>query len=97
MRFSGDRIEFSDDDLKEVFALFTSSTAYELGQADDPSSEHYFGRVNLSEEYELCYAKQDFAIDALRSVLAFLHRRGYRVEKDGEVLGLEGVSEYFIP
>ncbi len=96
MKVSGNNIEFSEADLKEVFALFSSSTDYELNQVDDPANEHYFGRVKLMEEYELSYAKQDFAIDALRAVLAFLHRHGYRIEKDGKVLSLDGISEYFI-
>jgi len=96
MRVSDSKIEFSDADLKEVFALFSSSTAYELNQVDDPANEHYFERVNLMEEYELSYARQDFAVDALRAVLAFLHRHGYRIEKGGEVLSLGGISEYFI-
>lgn len=96
MKVSNNKIEFDEADLKEVFALFSSPSAYELKQVDDPANEHYLGRVNLTEEYELSYAKQDFAEDALRAVLAFLHRHGYRIEKDGEVFSLGGISEYFI-
>ena len=82
--------------MKEVFSLFTSSTAYELHQIDDPANEHYFERVNLMEEYTLSYEKREFAIDALRRVFAFLHRHGYRLEKDGKTLSLDGISEQFV-
>jgi len=89
-------VEFSEDDFREVFALFSSSSAYELGQAYDPSSEHYFQRLDLSEEYDLSYEKREFAIDALRAVLTFLHRHGYRVEKDGKIISLKGILEDFV-
>lgn len=89
-------IEFAETDFKEVFSLFASSTAHELHQIDDPASEHYFERVDLMKEYELSYEKREFAIDALRAVLAFLHRHGYRLERDGEILSLAGISQQFI-
>jgi len=91
-----DTIEFSETDLKEVFSLFTSSTAHELQQVDDPASEHYFERVDLMKEYELSYEKREFAVDALRAVFAFLQRHGYRLEKNGEILSLDGISKEFI-
>jgi hypothetical protein len=91
-----DTIEFSEADFKEVFSLFASSTAHELKQVDDPASEHYFERVDLMKEYELSYEKREFAIDALRAVFAFLQRHGYRLEKDGEILSLDGISKEFI-
>lgn len=31
----------------------------------------------------------------LRAVLAFLHRHGYRLEKDGEIFSLAGISQQF--
>ena len=96
MKVSDAKIEFSEADFKEVFALFSSSTVYELRQIDDPSNDHYLGRVNLMEQHGLSYAKQDFSIDALRAVLAFLHRHGYRIEKEGKVFNLEGISDHFI-
>jgi len=88
MKISDTKIEFSESDFREIFALFSSSTSYELRQIDDPDNEHYFGRVNLLEEYELSFAKKDFAIDSLRAVLAFLHRQGYKIEKDGKIISL---------
>jgi hypothetical protein len=96
MKILADNIEFSETDFKEVFALFTSSTAYELRQIHDPANEHYFERVDLTEEYELAYAKRDFAEDALRAVIAFLYRNGCRIEKDGEIFSLDGISEHFV-
>jgi len=42
-------IEFAEIDLKEVFSLFSSSTAHELHEIDDPASGHYFERVDLTE------------------------------------------------
>jgi len=91
-----ERIEFSEVDFKEVFSLFTSPTAHELRQIDDPTNEHYFGRVDLMQEYELSYEKREFAVDALRAVIAFLHRHGYRLEKDGALLSLDGIMKEFI-
>ncbi|HEY2976037.1 MAG TPA: hypothetical protein VGJ48_26215 [Pyrinomonadaceae bacterium] len=91
-----DTIQFSETDFKEVFSLFASSTTHELKQIDDPASEHYFERVDLMKEYELSYEKREFAVDALRAVFAFLHRHGYRLEKDGALLSLDGISKEFI-
>jgi hypothetical protein len=89
------KVEFSESDFQEVFALFPSPSAYELGQVYDPRSEHYFERADLSEDYNLSYEKREFAIDALRASLAFLHRHGYPIEKDGEVISLEDILEHF--
>ena len=96
MNVTDNTIEFSERDFKEVFSLFTSPTAHELHQIDDPTDDHYFDRVDLMEQYELCFEKREFAIDALRAVLAFLHRRGYRLEDNGNVLSLDGVSNLFV-
>jgi hypothetical protein len=49
MKVSNNKVEFGEADLKEVFSLFASPSAYELNQLDDPKNEHYFGRVNLME------------------------------------------------
>ena len=89
-------VEFSEEDFREVFALFSSVSADELGEVDDPSSAHYFRRLDLSEEYQLSFEKREFAIDALRAVLTYLHRHGYRVEKDGQIISLKGILEDFV-
>jgi len=96
MNVTDREVEFSEDDFREVFALFSSPSAFELGQAFDPGSEHYYRRLDLSEVYELSYEKREFATDALRAVLTFLHRRGYRVEKDGKLSSLKGILEDFV-
>ena len=96
MNVTDREVEFTEDDCREVFALFSSVSAYELAQIDDPGSGHYFRRLDLAAEYQLCSEKREFAIDALRAVLTFLHRHGYRVEKDGEVTGLQGILEDFV-
>ena len=96
MKVTDNTIQFSERDFKEVFSLFTSPTSYELHQIDDPTSEHYCDRVDLTEQYELCFEKREFAIDALRAVLAFLHRCGYRLEDNGNVISLNGVSNLFV-
>jgi hypothetical protein len=38
MNISDHEIEFSEDDLKEVFGLFSSPTEHELQQTYDPNS-----------------------------------------------------------
>ncbi len=95
MNVSNNEIDFTEDDLKEVFALFSSPTKYELQQSFDPNSEHYLKQVLLFDEYELSQDKREFAIDALRSVLAFLHKHNYQIEKDGEVFSLNGIFKHF--
>ncbi len=96
MNVTDREVEFSEDDFREVFALFASPSAYELVQVYDQSSEHYFQRLDLSEEYNLSYEKREFAIDALRAVLTFLHQHDYRIEKDGKIISLKGILEEFV-
>ncbi len=96
MDISNHKIDFSEDDLKEVFAVFCSPTEYELRQSYDPRSGHYFELISPLDEYELSQDKREFSIDALRSVFAFLHRHGYRIEKDGEIFNLDSIFEHFI-
>jgi hypothetical protein len=96
MKIADNTIDFAERDFKEVFSLFTSATLHELNQIDDPTNDHYFERVNLMEEYELSYEKREFAIDALRAVLAFLHRHGYQLEKDGKTVKLDGIPMLFL-
>lgn len=96
MNISDHEIEFAEADLKEVFALFSSATEYELQQTYDTNSEHYFERVVPREEYELTEEKQEFALDALRAVFLFLHQHGYQIEKDGKIISLNGILEHFI-
>ena len=96
MNVTEHEVEFSEDDFREVFALFSSTSTYELDQVYDRNSEHYFQRLDLSEGYDLSYEKREFAIDALRAVLTFLHRHSYRVEKEGKIISLKGILEDFV-
>ncbi len=95
MKLSNESVTFTEADLKEVFGMFSSPSKDELKWTYDPNHGDFFERINLSEEYELCQEKREFALDSLRGVLAFLHRQGYRVEKDGETFSLEGIFEHF--
>ena len=96
MDFSDEDVEMSETDLKEIFTLFTSASEHERQQVYDPGDVHYFERVSLSDEDELTQEKREFALDAVRSVLYFLHRSGYRLEKDGRTLDLGGVLRHFV-
>jgi hypothetical protein len=72
MNISDNQIGFSEADLKEVFALLSSPSEYELRQTYDPNSEHHFERIVLLEEYDTSQEKREFAVDALRAVFIFL-------------------------
>jgi len=73
--------EPSDDDLREIFALFTSCTEEEISQVYSESSRHFFRKENLDEEYSLVQEKREFARDAWRAVTLFLERHGYAISK----------------
>ena len=96
MEISYQEISFSDSELKEIFELFSSCTEYELNHIYDMYNDSYFERTNLSEEYELTQPKREFALDAVRAVVYFLNRRGYKLEREGEVITLEGIRSHFI-
>jgi len=49
MIVSENGIRLSEDDLKEIFALFCSATRFEMLQVYDEQSDHYFHNVQLSE------------------------------------------------
>lgn len=96
MEISDQGISFSDMELKEIFELFSSCTEHELNQIYDLDRGAYLERVNLSEEYELTLPKRDFALDAVRAVLFFLNRQGYKLERNGKISTLEGIKSHFI-
>lgn len=89
-------IDLSDDDLKEIFALFTSATKFEKLQIYDEQSEHYFHNVQLSEEYSLTEETREFAFDAWRAVISFLNSKGYSLSKDGRIVSLTFSDDQFI-
>ena len=86
----------SEDDLKELFSLFTSSTVYEREQLYDPHSRHYLFDVELSEEYSLNEEKREYALDAWRAVIYFLYRKGYSLCKDNQIIDLSFSKEEFL-
>lgn len=83
-----------DEELKEIFALFTSPTLSERQEAYNPSSAHYFLNENLQDEYELTEEKREYALDAWRAVMYFLHRNGFKLYKDGEETNLEDAAGF---
>ena len=86
----------SDTDLKEIFELFSSCSKDELTHVYNRSSSAYFELTDLDEEYELTQPKREFAVDAVRGVLAFLSRRGYRLDNGEKVVALDNVADLFI-
>lgn len=97
MTTSNSPIMLSEDDLREIFSLFTSSTKYERDQVHDEKSGHYFLKVELFEEHTLTEEKREFALDAWRAVIYFLHSKGYSLCKDGEKTDLSFSEDEFIP
>lgn len=93
----GSAIEFDDEDLKEVFALFTSCTALEKAQALSETGPHSYRAIDLDEEYSYTSEKREFALDALRSVLSFLHRKGYGLSDGKAFIDLGGIEDEFLP
>jgi hypothetical protein len=81
MKATNDRIELSENDLKEIFSLLTSCTIHERNQIYDESSDHYFVKVEPQLEYSLTQEKREFALDAWRAVIYFLHLSGYSICK----------------
>ncbi|MDQ3821503.1 MAG: hypothetical protein M3362_28015 [Acidobacteriota bacterium] len=94
MNSSTRTVELTDSDMKEIFSLFTSPSAYEVGQIYDPQSEHYFMNVDLKEEYSLTEPTLEYAIDAVRAVIQFIRSKGYSVCKDGEEIELSYATKF---
>ena len=88
-------MNLSEDDLREIFGLFTSCSRYERNQIYS-SGLHDYKTVNLLEEYDLSQEKREFSLDAWRSIIYFLHRRGYQLQKDGIAIGLDFVEQEFV-
>jgi len=76
-------VHLSDDDLRELFALFSSPTEEEVAMIYSPRHRLFFRNENLTAEYSLTEERGEFAKDAWRAVIYFLHRHGYKVTKDG--------------
>jgi hypothetical protein len=96
MRMPNKPISLNEDDLKEIFSLFTSSTKYERDQVYDEHSGHHFLKVNPFEEYTLTEEKREYALDAWRAVIYFLHSKGYSLLKGGKSSDLSFIEDDFI-
>jgi hypothetical protein len=88
-----DPIKLSDNDLRELFALFSSPTEEEVERIYSPQDRLFFEKENLTDEYSLVEGKEDFARDAWRAVIYFLHRHGYKVTKDGQSIDLSTLTD----
>jgi hypothetical protein len=97
MTVANSLIFLSEDDLKEIFSLFTSSTKYERDQVYDTQSGHYFLGVELFDEHTLTEEKREYALDAWRAVTYFLHSKGYSLCRNGEKIDLSFSDDEFIP
>lgn len=95
MKLERNRIYIEDADIQEIFGLFTSATKYERDQIYDPSSPHYYKRLNILEECSISEEKKEFALDAWRSVLGLLSRNGFTLLKDGKEIALKFTEEEF--
>ncbi len=90
------RIVLEDDDWKEIFSLFTSCTEHEKNQVYDRESPHYYKNVELLAEYTYTAEKKEYAIDAWRAVLSFLHTKGWRLTDGRNLVDLSMIEEEFL-
>ena len=89
-------LELSDNLLKEIFALSTASTDYEVELAYDPKNSDFWQNENLDESYKLNQQKKEYSLDALRGVLGWLNRHGFRVTQEGKEVDLNPVLELLV-
>jgi hypothetical protein len=92
----GSGLTVDENDLKEIFALFTSATEYEREQVYDRQDDHFFMNADLSGEYSLTQERREYALDAWRAVCFFLHSKGYSLCKDGREVSLAFSADEFI-
>lgn len=91
----GQKIVLDEDDWKELFALYTSCTEYERRQLYQEGSPHHYKETDLSEEYTYSAEKLEYAIDAWRAVLFFLHRNGFVLAHHQGAIALDSIGEEF--
>lgn len=92
----GEAFELNDDLLKEVFALLTSSTNYEVELAYDAKNPDYWKNEDLTEDFDVTQPKREFALDALRGVLNWLHRHQFQLMQDGKEVDMKKVLDQLI-
>jgi hypothetical protein len=88
------RVTLSDEDLQELFALFSSPTDDELRQVLNPSHTNFYKNENLEAEYTLTQERREFAEDAWRAVTYFLYRKGFNLCRNGSDFDLGASSGY---
>lgn len=91
-----DVIHLTEEDLKEIFSLFSSPSKDELQMMYNKDHYLYFKQIDLDDEYELSQARRDFALDAWRAVTYFLSSEGYSLTKGGKVVDLSFAERLFI-
>lgn len=84
----------SEEDLRELFALFSSPTEDELHQVLNPSHNNFYKLENLEAEYTVTQERREFAEDAWRAVTYFLHRKGFNLCRNGVEFDLGASSGY---
>ncbi|MFA6978450.1 MAG: hypothetical protein WC209_03915 [Ignavibacteriaceae bacterium] len=90
-------LKMTENDLKEIFALFSSPTDYELtNMIYNPSQKLFYGNEDLNEEYSLTQDKKEFAEDSLRAILYYLVKHGFEIRKGNEILDMKFIKELFI-
>lgn len=96
MKIEEDKLTLDEDDLKAIFSLFTSPSNYEKGQIYQWDSGHYYLDVDLSEEYQLSEEKREYARDAWRAVISFLHSKGFALWDSGKVIDCSFIEHEFM-
>lgn len=89
-------ITLTENDLKEIFALFSSVSSFELRQVYNGREDHFYENEILSEEYELTEPKGEFARDSWRAVIYFLYKHGYQLKKGVEIIDLDFIKSEFV-
>lgn len=88
---SNEILELSEDSLKEIFALSSSSTDYEVELAYDPRNEDFWQKENLDEAYKQSQEKREYVYDSLRGVLGWLSRHGYQIVHEGKEVDMSKI------
>jgi len=87
-------VTLNDEDLRDLFALFSSPTDEELRQVLNPSHSNFYKLENLKAEYTLTQERREFAEDVWRAVIYFLQRKGFNLYRNGGEFDLGASSGY---
>jgi hypothetical protein len=89
-------ISLTENDLREIFALFSSVSNFELRQIYNAQEDNFYESEPLPEEYELTQPKGEFARDSWRAVIYFLYKHGYQLKKGDEIIDLDFIKSEFV-